>query len=90
MEPIDHVESVAVGLWIGAGAAEEEARYAGISHFTEHMLFKGTSRRSSTSINDRLERLGGELSHIVVMQHVTEDRLGLFLNDLSNRDRPDT
>ena len=40
--------------------------------------------------SDYDERLGGELSHIVVMQHVTEDRLGLFLNDLSNRDRPDT
>ena len=62
MEPIDHVESVAVGLWIGAGAAEEEARYAGISHFTEHMMFKGTARRSALEIAYDIDKIGGQIN----------------------------
>ena len=52
-------ESVAVGVFVASGSRHEPPAFAGISHLIEHMLFKGTSRRSSASINDRLERLGG-------------------------------
>ena len=55
-ERLDHVRSAAVGYWIGAGSRDETDAKAGISHFIEHLLFKGSSRytrsrspRSSTS-----------------------------------------
>ena len=55
-ERLDHVRSAAVGYWIGAGSRDEEPTEAGVSHFIEHLLFKGTaattrsrSRRSSTA-----------------------------------------
>ena len=47
---------------IRSGTADEASRSMGIAHLTEHMLFKGTERRSASSINNRLERLGGELN----------------------------
>ncbi|MCF0177712.1 MAG: insulinase family protein [Bacteroidales bacterium] len=46
---------------IRSGTADEPAKLEGLAHLTEHMLFKGTTKRSATSINNRLERLGGEL-----------------------------
>lgn len=49
-------------LTIQSGTRNETAGYAGLAHLTEHMLFKGTAKRSATEINNRLERLGGELN----------------------------
>lgn len=45
-----------------AGTINESAKQNGLAHFTEHMFFKGTQKRNSTSINNRLEKLGGELN----------------------------
>ena len=49
-------------LSIKSGTRNEPDQFSGIAHMTEHMLFKGTARRTSTQINNRLERLGGELN----------------------------
>lgn len=49
-------------LTVNAGSRDEAGREAGIAHFTEHMLFKGTARRKAHHINCRLEKLGGELN----------------------------
>ena len=49
-------------LGVGAGSRMEPAKMNGLSHLTEHMLFKGTQKRSAYYINTRLERLGGELN----------------------------
>ena len=49
-------------LSIRCGTAMEPEEYGGLSHFAEHMIFKGTEKRTATSINNRLERLGGELN----------------------------
>ena len=46
-EAMPHVRSVSVGIWIGSGSRRENAEENGISHFIEHMLFKGTTRRSA-------------------------------------------
>ena len=43
MEKIPYVQSVAIGIWVRAGAVNEEARYAGISHYIEHMMFNSNS-----------------------------------------------
>ena len=46
-ERIDHVRSAAIGIWVGNGSRFEPAELGGISHFIEHMIFKGTEKRST-------------------------------------------
>src|ERR1044071_3952167 len=60
-EAMPHVRSVSVGVWIGAGSRRETAEQNGISHFIEHMLFKGTSRRSAQDIAHSVDSIGGNL-----------------------------
>ena len=60
--PMAQMESVSVGVWIGIGGRHEAARIAGISHFIEHLLFKGTRRRSAKQISQTVEGLGGYLN----------------------------
>ena len=49
-EAMPHVRSVSVGIWIGTGSRRETQEQNGLSHFIEHMLFKGTTRRSAEDI----------------------------------------
>ena len=58
-QPIPHVHSVATGVWAGVGAAHEPAKWGGISHFVEHMLFKGTEKRDALAIAEEMESVGG-------------------------------
>jgi predicted Zn-dependent peptidase len=60
--PMPEMESVSVGLWIGVGGRYEPRRVAGISHFIEHLLFKGTRRRSAKEISQTVEGVGGYLN----------------------------
>jgi predicted Zn-dependent peptidase len=60
-ERIDHVRSVALGIWIACGSRDEKPGINGISHLIEHMLFKGTTTRSPKQIALSLEALGGSL-----------------------------
>ena len=60
-EAMPHVRSVSVGMWIGAGSRRETPDQNGISHFIEHMLFKGTSRRSAEDIARSVDSIGGNL-----------------------------
>ncbi|HYB74994.1 MAG TPA: pitrilysin family protein [Candidatus Sulfotelmatobacter sp.] len=60
-ERMPHVKSAAVGLWLRVGSRDEPARRAGISHFIEHMLFKGTERRSAEDIAKAIDAVGGTL-----------------------------
>jgi predicted Zn-dependent peptidase len=56
------MESVTVGLWLGVGGRHESARLNGVSHFIEHMLFKGTARRTAREISEAVEGVGGYLN----------------------------
>lgn len=56
---MDSVESVAMGVWVAVGGRHEPARLAGISHFIEHLLFKGTRTRSARDISQAIEGRGG-------------------------------
>ena len=56
---IPRIQSVAIGVWIGVGGRYELARLAGISHFIEHLLFKGTEKRSARDISQAIEGRGG-------------------------------
>lgn len=62
MEYIPYVESCCLGIWAGAGAATEDLRYSGISHFVEHMMFKGTEKRSARDIAADIDRIGGQIN----------------------------
>ena len=57
-----HVESVSVGVWLGVGGRHEAKRQNGIFHFLEHMLFKGTTKRSAREISEAVEGVGGYLN----------------------------
>jgi predicted Zn-dependent peptidase len=60
-ERMDHLRSVAMGVWITSGSRCEPAEINGISHFVEHMLFKGTRSRSAQAIAREMDSIGGNL-----------------------------
>jgi predicted Zn-dependent peptidase len=60
-EPMPHVRSVSVGIWLQHGSRREPVKLNGISHFIEHMVFKGTARRSAEDIAREADRIGGML-----------------------------
>src|SRR3984885_15625394 len=60
-EPMEHVHSVSVGIWLRSGSRREPAELNGISHFIEHMVFKGTNRRSAEDIAREVDSVGGML-----------------------------
>src|SRR5215471_12165048 len=60
-EQMPHVRSVSVGVWIGTGSREEELHETGLSHFIEHMVFKGTKNRSAEQIARSVDSIGGGL-----------------------------
>ena len=61
-DSMPHVRSVSIGIWIKAGSCDENLDNNGISHFLEHMLFKGTKSRSVKDIAQSLEKSGGSLN----------------------------
>ncbi len=68
-ESLPHVSSFSLGFWFNTGSRNETKLNNGISHFTEHMLFKGTSNRSSKKISDDVEKLGGYLNAFTSKEH---------------------
>jgi predicted Zn-dependent peptidase len=61
-ESVPYVQSVSLGIWMDAGARDETDAVAGISHFIEHLLFKGTERRSAQQIAEQLDAVGGQIN----------------------------
>lgn len=59
---LSHVDSVTFGIWVGVGARYESNKMAGVSHFIEHLLFKGTKKRSARDISIAIEGRGGYLN----------------------------
>ena len=68
-ERIPSVRSVALGFWIGAGSRDETPSKAGITHFIEHLLFKGTRSYSAQDIAEIFDGLGGELNAATSREH---------------------
>ena len=62
MEPMDGIRSVAIGIWVNAGTVRENEGEAGASHFIEHMLFKGTEKRTAEDIAFEMDSIGGLLN----------------------------
>ncbi len=68
-EKIPHVRSVAIGVWVDVGSRDEEDRQAGVTHFIEHLMFKGTERRSAKDIAEELDAVGGQLNAFTTKEY---------------------
>src|SRR2546430_6533844 len=68
-ERVPSVRSVALGFWIGAGSRDEKDDRAGVSHFIEHLLFKGSRSYSAQEIAEVFDGLGGELNAATSREH---------------------
>ena len=71
LERLPTAKSVAAGIWVNAGSRDESAGEEGFSHFLEHMLFKGTRRRTATQISREIDALGGELNAFTTRETTT-------------------
>src|SRR5215468_387853 len=60
-EEMQQIRSTSIGIWIKTGSRHEEAERNGISHFVEHMLFKGTTSRSAQDIARQVDSIGGNM-----------------------------
>jgi predicted Zn-dependent peptidase len=80
-EHVPSVRSVSIGFWIGAGSRDEAEARAGVSHFIEHLLFKGSATHTAQEIAEIFDGLGGELNAAtsrettVVYARIPDDRL---------------
>ena len=70
-ERMEHVRSVSVGVWIGTGSRQESPELNGVSHFIEHMVFKGTERRSAEEIARSVDRVGGMLDAFTTKEMIS-------------------
>lgn len=61
-EPVESVRSVTLGIWFAVGSRDESPAEAGMSHFMEHMMFKGTPSRSAKDISEEFDRMGAEFN----------------------------
>lgn len=66
---ISHVRSIAVGIWVDAGSRYEAPSLNGISHFIEHLMFKGTARRTARQIAEALDEVGGQLNAFTTKEY---------------------
>ncbi len=62
MEPLNEVPSVCIGLWVCTGSRDESPEENGLTHFIEHMLFKGTEHRDALEIAKEIDKIGGVLN----------------------------
>jgi predicted Zn-dependent peptidase len=84
------VRSVSVGFWVDAGSRDEPAAQAGASHFLEHLLFKGTPRRTAQQIAEAIDAVGGDMNAFTTKEYtafyvrVLDDDLDVALDILSD------
>lgn len=69
IEYMPHLRSVTSGIWVNCGSVYEDANSSGVSHFLEHMLFKGTASRSALDIATAMEAVGGILNAFTGKEH---------------------
>jgi predicted Zn-dependent peptidase len=68
-ESVPAMRSVSFGIWVGVGSRDESADLSGVSHFLEHLLFKGTTRRSALDISAEIEAVGGETNAFTTKEY---------------------
>src|SRR6202161_4013525 len=89
-EALPSVRSAALGIWAGVGSRDEGPQHAGATHYLEHLLFKGTSRRSALEISAAMDAVGGELNAFTAKEYtcyyarVLDEDLPLAIDILSD------
>lgn len=68
-EFLPHTRSVSLGYWVGVGSRDEPSSVAGVSHFLEHLVFKGTEGRSAHAIAEAVDAVGGEMNAFTTKEH---------------------
>lgn len=68
-EDLTHVRSVVLGIWVGVGSRDETPDVAGLSHFIEHLMFKGTENRTAKQIAEALDAVGGQLNAFTTKEY---------------------
>ncbi len=63
------VRSVALGIWVGVGSRDEDEAHAGATHYLEHLLFKGTRRRTALEISSEMDAVGGEMNAFTAKEY---------------------
>src|SRR5688572_14359234 len=69
-EEMQHIRSVSIGIWIKTGSRHEDPQVNGISHFLEHMVFKGTRSRSAEAIAREIDSIGGNMDAFTAKETV--------------------
>ena len=89
-EEMQHIRSVSIGIWVKAGSRDEQAEHNGISHFLEHMVFKGTQTRTAEDIARQIDSIGGNLDAFTAKEcicfnvKVLDEHLPIALDVLSD------
>ena len=89
-EEVPHVRSVAIGIFVDVGSRDELQENSGISHFIEHLMFKGTKRRTAKQIAETLDAVGGQLNAFTTKEYtcyyakVIDEHLGLAIDLLTD------
>jgi len=68
-EFLPSVRSVALGIWVGVGSRDEDLPHAGATHYLEHLLFKGTAKRSALEISATMDAVGGEMNAFTAKEY---------------------
>ncbi len=89
-EQMSHIRSVSIGIWLKTGSRDEESEWNGISHFIEHMVFKGTETRSAEAIARQVDSIGGNMDAFTAKEcicfniKVLDEHLPLAMDVLSD------
>lgn len=89
-EPIESVRSVSIGIWIKNGSVDETGSDVGISHFIEHMMFKGTTTRTAREVADAMAEIGGRINAFTSKEytcyyaHILDEHLSVAIEILSD------
>jgi predicted Zn-dependent peptidase len=89
-EEMKHIRSISIGIWIKTGSRDEDKQWNGISHFVEHMVFKGTHHRSAEDIARQVDSIGGNIDAFTAKEcisfsiKVLDEHLPIALDVLSD------
>jgi len=89
-EQMQHIRSVSIGIWVKTGSRDEDLQWNGISHFIEHMVFKGTKHRSAEDIARQVDSIGGNMDAFTAKEcicfnvKVLDEHLPIALDVLSD------
>jgi len=89
-EQMEHIRSISIGIWVRSGSRDEDPQWNGISHFIEHMVFKGTKNRSAEAIARQVDSIGGNMDAFTAKEcvcfnmKVLDDHLPVAMDVLSD------